>query len=130
MRPGIVLLPRKDVILMAVYVSVQSQYTPACQYTFTHMKVSYAVCTECTSYHDRCLHLHVADDSLDGPFLLNGTENSMSVFGLSNSALNRCIFLIASQRFKTVLSDKCFPTNFREPLFNILNRVARWFLTQ
>jgi len=31
MRPGIVLLPRKDVMLMAVYVSVQSKYMPPCQ---------------------------------------------------------------------------------------------------
>jgi len=32
MMPGIVLLPREDVILMAVYVSVGSQYTPPHQW--------------------------------------------------------------------------------------------------
>jgi len=40
MRPGVVLLPRKDVILMALYVSVQSKYIPPCQW-YLHNNASY-----------------------------------------------------------------------------------------
>jgi len=40
MSPGIVLLPQKDVILMEVYVSIQSKYMPPCQW-YLHNNASY-----------------------------------------------------------------------------------------
>jgi hypothetical protein len=75
------LLPRKDVILMSVYVSVQSKYMPPCQW-YLHNNASYPYRLQwCTSIPGQMFALApVAGESLVGPFRLWDWELDVHFF--------------------------------------------------
>ncbi len=60
-------LPMKDIILTAVYFSVQLQYMPPCQW-YLHTYASHPCCLHWCTHIPWHAFASVADESLDGPF--------------------------------------------------------------